>query len=309
MTLVVVTGAGSGIGRATAQRFAKQGATVVVSDIDIRTGTRTAELIATAGGTAVFRHLDVADVADWGAFTTWVCDELGVPDVVVNNAGILIAGGFVEQTGADWRRMIAINLMSPLIGSRLFGQRMVDAGTRGHIVNICSVGAFLPTGVAPSYVTAKAGAWFGTQALRVELAPQGIGVSAICPGLIRTGLAGNGSRSGVSVAENDRWTAKLGSGQRFIGRSPNRVAFAVTHAVRFNLATVPVGLEAWLGWYLSRLSPAAMRFLMTLGRMDLAELGVELSGRIFGSNVGASADTSARRASALTIGTAAKGSK
>jgi len=309
MRLVVVTGAGSGIGRATAQRFAKQGSTVVVSDINVETGTQTVELISTSGGTAVFRRLDVADVADWEAFAAWVCDELGVPDVVVNNAGILIGGGFLEQTGADWRRMIAINLMSPLVGSRLFAQRMVDAGTRGHIVNICSVGAFLPTGISPSYVTAKAGAWFGTQALRVELAPHHIGVSAICPGLIRTNLATNGSRGGVTDAESASWAAKLGSGHRFVGRSPNRVAFAVTQAVRFDLATVPVGLEAWLGWYLSRLSPGALRSMTRLLRMDLADHGVELVGRIFGRNLDASADTTALSAGTPTTGAQARGSK
>ncbi len=306
MTLVVVTGAGSGIGRATAQRFAKQGANVVVSDINTETGTETVGLIRNGGGRAFFRRLDVADIEDWEAFTTWVCEEHGVPDVVVNNAGILIAGGFLEQTGADWRRMIAINLMSPLVGSRLFGQRMVDAGTRGHIVNICSVGAFLPTGFAPSYVTAKAGAWFGTQALRVELAPYKIGVSAICPGLIRTNLAANGSRGGVSDAESASWAAKLGSGHRFIGRSPNRVAFAVTQAVRWNVATVPVGAEAWLGWYLSRLSPGLLRAGSGLLRMGLADFATDLSGKVFGRNLDAAVSSTTSQPSTSPV---VKGSK
>ena len=284
MKTVVITGAGSGIGRAIAKRFAKDGANVIVADINEQTGPETVGLITAKGGRAEFRRLDVADVADWEAFTESVCNDHGVPDVIVNNAGILIAGGFLEQTGADWRRMIAINMMSPLVGSRLFGQRMVDAGVRGNIVNICSVGAFMPTAVAPSYTAAKAGAWFGTQALRAELAPHGIGVSAICPGLISTNLAANGSRGGVDEAESNSWAAKLGGGLQFFGRSPDRVAFAVSQAIRWNISTVPVGLEAWGGWYLSRISPSAMRGVMSLGRMSLADLGTELSGKIFGKN-------------------------
>ncbi|MBJ8348993.1 SDR family NAD(P)-dependent oxidoreductase [Antrihabitans sp. YC2-6] len=281
MTLVVVTGAGSGIGRATARRFAKRGATVVVSDINEETGRETTELITAKGGKAVFRRLDVADNDDWEGFADWVCTTHGVPDIVVNNAGILIGGGFLEQTAADWRRMIAINMMSPLLGSRLFAARMIEANRRGNIVNICSVGAFLPTALAPSYVTAKAGAWFGTQALRTELAPHKIGVSAICPGLIRTHLAANGSRGGVGTTESDSWAAKLGSGQRFVGRSPSRVADAIEFAVRWNVATVPVGTEAWVGWWLSRTSPSALRALSGLLPAGLADFGADVSAKIF----------------------------
>lgn len=271
MPVTVVTGAGSGIGRAVAARFARKGSTVIVADINEQTGRETVDLIAEAGGRAVFRRLDVADAEDWASFIHWVCAEYGVPDVVVNNAGILIGGGFLEQTGADWRRMISINLMSPLVGSRLFVERMIGAGKRGHIVNVCSVGAFLPTPVGPSYVTAKAGAWLGTQALRAEFGDQGIGVSAICPGLISTNLSANGSRVGRDANGSSEWVAGLGRFQNFLGRSPERVASAVERAVRWNLSTVPVGTEAWLGWFLYRLSPSLVRNVtgaLTMSRVD-----------------------------------------
>ncbi|MGV0586012.1 SDR family NAD(P)-dependent oxidoreductase [Mycobacteroides chelonae] len=279
MPVAVVTGAGSGIGRATAERFGRKGWTVVVSDINETTGAETVDRIVGDGGNAVFRRLDVADLADWELFTDWVCEHHGLPDLLVNNAGILIAGGFLEQTGADWRRMISINMMSPLVGSRLFVQRMVDAGARGHIANICSVGAFLPTSLAPSYVVAKQGAWFGTQALRAEFGRHGIGVSAICPGLIDTNLSANGTRSGVDNPTGTTWTNKLSRGQHFLGRSPDHVAAAIERGMRWNLSTVPVGLEAWLGWYLYRLSPGLSRGLMSLGRMSLAERVVDLGAR------------------------------
>ncbi|MFD6199439.1 SDR family NAD(P)-dependent oxidoreductase [Mycobacteriaceae bacterium NPDC060252] len=279
MPVAVVTGAGSGIGRATAERFGRKGWTVVVSDINATTGAETVDRISGAGGNAVFRRLDVADLADWVQFTDWVCEQYGLPDLLVNNAGILIAGGFLEQTGADWRRMISINMMSPLVGSRLFVQRMVDAGTRGHIANICSVGAFMPSPLAPSYVVAKQGAWFGTQALRAEFGRRGIGVSAICPGLIDTNLSANGTRSGVDSPTGTTWTDKLSRGQHFLGRSPDHVAAAVERSMRWNLSTVPVGLEAWFGWYLYRLSPGLMRGLLGVARMSLADRVVDVGAR------------------------------
>ncbi|MEV6279684.1 SDR family NAD(P)-dependent oxidoreductase [Nocardia sp. NPDC051832] len=283
MGVTVVTGAGSGIGRATAQRFARRGSTVIVSDINEATGKETVELILAAGGKAVFRKLDVADAEEWEHFADWVCAEFGVPDLLVNNAGILIGGGFLEQSGDDWRRMIQINMMSPMIGARAFVHRMTEAGTRGHIVNIASAGAFLPTAVAPSYVTAKAGVWLGTQALRAEFGGQGIGVSAICPGLIRTNLAANGSRGGVDASDSAGWAQRLGAGQQFFSpRSPERVAAAIERAVRWNLSTVPVGAEAWLAWYGYRLSPSLIRGLSGLVRMPLADRAIELSSRILG---------------------------
>lgn len=281
MTVVVVTGAGSGIGRATARRFARRGATVIVSDINEATGNETVDAIRAKGGNTIFRHLDVGDVEDWEAFVAWTCAEFGVPEIVVNNAGILIGGRFLEQSGEDWRRMVQINLMSPLIGSRLFVERMVDAGSRGHIVNVSSAGAFLPTSVAPSYVTAKAAVWFGSQALRSEFGNQGIGVSVICPGIIRTNLAANGTRSGTEQ-ESRAWTTQLAAGQRIWVRSPERVAAAVERAVRFNLATIPVGFEAWLLWALYRLSPGLVRGASSAVQMSAVDQLVEFSGKMLG---------------------------
>lgn len=282
MQTVVITGAGSGIGRASAERFGRQGHRVIVTDINDETGTQTTDRIIADGGTAQFRHLDVTDPEQWADLADWVCAEWGAPDIVVNNAGILIGGTFLEQTGADWRRMIDVNLMGPILGSRTFVERMVATGKRGHIVNVASCGAFMPTSIAPSYVTAKAGVWLGTQTLRTEFKKQGIGVSAVCPGLIRTDLAANGHRAGDG--EDEPWSAKLASGHRFFGRSPKRVAGAIDRAVRWNLATVPVGTEAWASWFLYRLSPGTVRTISTAIRMPWIDQAVNLTGKLFGGS-------------------------
>ncbi|GAB09925.1 putative peptidase S33 family protein [Gordonia araii NBRC 100433] len=282
MQTIVITGAGSGIGRASAERFGRQGHRVVVTDINETTGIETADRIVADGGTAVFRRLDVTDPGQWEVLADWVCDEWGTPDVVVNNAGILIGGGFLEQTGDDWRRMIDINLMGMIFGSRTFVERMTATGKRGHIVNIASCGSFLPNSIAPSYVTAKAGIWLGTQSLRAEFGKRGIGVSAICPGLIRTDLAANGHRAGDG--EDEPWAAKLASGHKYFGRSPKRVAAAIDRAIRWNLATVPVGAEAWLVWFLYRLSPGTVRTVSTAVRMSWIDPAVNLTGKVFGGN-------------------------
>lgn len=279
MQTLLVTGAGSGIGRATAERFAKKGWRAIVTDINEQSGQETVDAITSAGGSAVFRKADSSSADEWAELAEWTCREYGIPDLVVNNAGILIGGNFLEQTGDDWRRMIQINMMGPILGSRVFVDRMVAEGKRGHIVNVASCGAFMPTSVAPSYVTAKAGVYFAGQALRSEFGRRGIGVSTICPGLIRTGLAANGHRAGDT---EDSWAAKLGAGHQHVGRSPKRVAAAIDRAVRWNLGTVPVGSEAWLAWLLYRTSPTLVRGISQNIRMSMADKGVELSGKVFG---------------------------
>lgn len=155
-TLVSVTGAGSGIGRETAFAFAREGAEVVISDIDEAAVKATAAEIATRGGVAHAYVLDVSDAQAVEAFAARVSAEHGVPDIVVNNAGIGQAGGFLDTPAEQFDRVLDVNLGGVVNGCRSFGRRMVERGTGGHIVNVSSMAAYAPLQSLSAYCTSKA---------------------------------------------------------------------------------------------------------------------------------------------------------
>ncbi|WP_052536429.1 SDR family NAD(P)-dependent oxidoreductase [Mycobacteroides abscessus] len=274
--LVVVTGAGSGIGRATAIRFAKRGAHVVVTDLDLDTANETVDLILAMGRNASAVQLDVTDPAHWADVARYVSIEYGVPDVLVNNAGIALGGPFLKLTPADWDRLLSVNLMGVVHGCRVFGEQMVERGS-GHIVNIASAAAFTPTaGMAP-YSVSKAGVKMLTECLRLELGPKGVGVSAICPGFINTNIGVHGTMVGVDPEIADASQRRIQRIREFTEKlpwtpmSPELVARAVTRAIRLDLVVVPVKLESWFGYFVSRALPAVNRRLMAPFGVDRFE--------------------------------------
>ncbi|WP_078284423.1 SDR family NAD(P)-dependent oxidoreductase [Mycobacteroides chelonae] len=274
--LVVVTGAGSGIGRATAIRFAKRGAYVVVTDLDLDTANETVDLIHAEGRNASAVQLDVTDPAHWEDVARYVSIEHGVADVLVNNAGIVVSGPFLKLSAADWDKQLSVNLMGVVYGCRVFGEQMVARGG-GHIVNIASAASYTPTAVMAPYSVSKAGVKMLTECLRLELGTKGVGVSAVCPGFINTNIGLHGTMVGVDQEIVD---ASQRSMQRmrdvteklpWTPMSPNLVARAVTRAVRLDLVVVPVKLESWLGYFLSRAFPALNRRLMAPFGIDRFE--------------------------------------
>ena len=267
--LVLITGAGSGIGRATALRFATLGATVISTDLDEDTADDTATLIRDRGGNAHSYPLDVTDVPAFEALAALIKTDRGVTDVVVNNAGIVKYGGTLTHTMGDWEQILAVNLSGVVHGCRLFGAQMVERGSGGHLVNIASLAAYHPTASGPSYCTSKAGVRMLSESLRAELAGDGIGVSALCPGLINTGMPSHGDYLGASEADNvarNETVGALTSRLTSFGVSsePDAVARAVLRAVDHNLAILPVRPEAWLAYGLSRLAPGGVRLIARL---------------------------------------------
>ncbi|MBU8812271.1 SDR family oxidoreductase [Mycolicibacterium goodii] len=259
--LVSVTGAASGIGRATALEFARLGAEIVVSDIDEAGAKATATAIDEAGGVAHAYGVDVADAEAVERFAVDVCARHGVPDIVVNNAGVGHAGNFLDTPADQYERVLDINFGGVVNCCRSFGRRLVERGTGGHIVNVASMAAYSPAGAMNAYATSKAAVFMFSDCLRAELASAGIGVTTLCPGLIDTKIVDT-TRFDVPAHKAERVEKRRAEiKKRFQARryGPEKVAEAVVSAVSRNQALRPVAPEAYVVYGVSRLFPAALR--------------------------------------------------
>ncbi|MEU8861055.1 SDR family oxidoreductase [Streptomyces umbrinus] len=264
--LVLVTGAGSGIGRATAFAFAEAGARVVAVDRDAESAARTAELSRLIGAPQAWAEtVDVSDEQAMEKLAEKVAAEYGVVDVLVNNAGIGLSGSFLDTTAENWRNVLDVNLWGVIHGCRLFGKQMAERGQGGHIVNTASAAAYLPSRTLPAYSTSKAAVLMLSECLRAELAGQGIGVTAICPGFINTNITSTARFTGVDAVEEKRRQKKSARLYGLRNYPPEKVAEAVLRAVVRNQAVVPVTAEARGGRLMSRFTPRALR---AIARME-----------------------------------------
>ncbi|MFB8024908.1 MULTISPECIES: SDR family oxidoreductase [unclassified Streptomyces] len=258
--LVLVTGAASGIGRATALSFAEAGARVVAVDRDAEGVARTAETARLHGAASAWGEVvDVGDEQAMEQLAEKVAAEHGVVDVLVNNAGIGLSGSFLDTTSEEWRTVLDVNLWSVIHGCRVFGRQMADRGQGGHIVNVASAAAYQPSRALPAYSTSKAAVLMLSECLRAELAERSIGVSAICPGFVNTGITGTARFAGADEAEEERLrkrTAELYARRNY---PPEKVAHAILEAVVDNRAVVPVTPEARGARLLHRVSPRLLR--------------------------------------------------
>ena len=189
--IAAVTGAGSGIGRAIAQGYAREGAQVAVLDLNGDAASETAQQILNAGGKAMAFTLDVTDRDACRVMATKVAGEVGNISILVNNAGINRRNAFTADPSAvikDWEDIIAINLNGTFNVTHAFIEQL--RATRGRIVNIGSIQSFVHvrTPNSPAYTTSKHGVLGFTRALAAELGKDGVRVNAIGPGLIETPL-------------------------------------------------------------------------------------------------------------------------
>jgi NAD(P)-dependent dehydrogenase (short-subunit alcohol dehydrogenase family)/pimeloyl-ACP methyl ester carboxylesterase len=265
-TLIVITGGGSGIGRATALEFAEHGAEVIVTDIDQQAAERTAQLAGTLGPRASAYELDVSDGGAMEKFGTVLRENHGIPDIVINNAGIGVAGPFLDTTVADWERIIDVNLWGVIHGCRVLGGLLVDGGAGGTIVNIASAAAYLPTRSLPAYATTKAAVLALSQCLRGELAQAGVGVVAICPGFVHTNIANSTRFVGRDAAAEQSARQRATTLYRRRNFTARHAAREILRAVERNAAIAPITIEAKAGLLASRLTPGLLR---ALARTDL----------------------------------------
>ncbi|MEA2159456.1 MAG: 2-hydroxycyclohexanecarboxyl-CoA dehydrogenase [Solirubrobacteraceae bacterium] len=250
---VAVTGAGSGIGAATSLECARAGAAVIAIDIDGAAAEATAEACARLGAASAAYACDVGDYDAVVTLAGRIEAEQGPVDVLVNNAGVGVAGPFLEHSIEDWRWLRSVNIDGVVHGAHVFGRPMVQRG-RGHVVNLASMAGYMPHGSLAAYCTSKAAVIMFSQCLRADWARQGVGVTAICPGVIDTPIPANTRMVGATADKRAQAIRAFG-----FGHSPSAVAKAIIGAVEHNRELVPVGIESSMAYRVLRFAPRMLR--------------------------------------------------
>ncbi|NMD96778.1 glucose 1-dehydrogenase [Rhodococcus sp. BL-253-APC-6A1W] len=180
--IVIITGASSGLGRATAELMVAEGARVVMADVNREAGEAAANAIG-----ADFVRTDVADPAEVETLVTETASRYGRLDVMCNNAGVHAAASLLETTNEDFERLVAVNFGGVFYGTRAAGRVMAEQGS-GVIVNTASNGGYLPTEGMAVYCGTKAAVVAMSKACALELAPKGVRVNTISPGTMLSGM-------------------------------------------------------------------------------------------------------------------------
>ena len=260
--LALITGAGAGIGRATALELARKGArTVVIVDRDLVAAEQTAAGVRDIGVDAAVYQADVGDEMGMNKLAAQVNDEHGVVDILVNNAGIGMAGRFLETTPEHWDDILSVNLRGVLNGSRVFATQMVDRGQGGTIINVSSAAAFLPSKSMIAYGTTKAAVLAFSESLRADLADEGITVTAVCPGFVNTNIAKSTVYAGMSADRQERARQKADAVYRRRNYTPEATAKAIVKAVKKGPPVLPIAAESKVGYAMRRISPSLVRLL------------------------------------------------
>jgi NAD(P)-dependent dehydrogenase (short-subunit alcohol dehydrogenase family) len=184
---MVITGGGSGLGRALSLRFARERWRICIADINLERADETLKLVRSAGGDGFIERCDVALVQDFDALAARVQKEWGGVDIVVNNAGIAAAGSVQTTPLADWEAVININLLGVVRGCRTFVPMLLSQRS-GHFVNIASFAAIASAPGMAAYNVAKAGVFSLSESLRAEVFDEGVDVTVACPAFFRTNL-------------------------------------------------------------------------------------------------------------------------
>jgi len=267
----LITGAGSGIGRATAELLARRGADLIICDIDEGRVGRAADELRALGRKVTARRVDVSSAEAMEAFAAEVSADIGSPDILMNNAGVGVAGSLVETPIEDWNWAIGINILGVVNGCRLFVPAMVASGRPGHVINLASAAGYTPVPGLSTYGATKFAVLGLSQALRMELAGTKIGVTAVCPGVINTDIVRASRMRGELATEATRQRTIDSYVKRDYG--PERVARNILKAVGRNRAVAPVSPEAWLMYYGMRLFPGLCRRLNVKLQNRVTEAG------------------------------------
>ncbi len=271
----LVTGAGSGIGRASALAFAARGANLVICDIDAQGLEATAAALRAQGREVFARRVDVAVAAEMQAFADAVHERVPAVDLLMNNAGVAIGGGFLDTSLDDWSWILGVNLQGVIHGCRCFVPAMVARRAGGQVVNVASVAGYFSTQALAAYCTTKFAVLGLSEALREELHEHGIGVTCLCPGIIDTPITQNAVMRG-RAAEDPHARSRMIEAYRRRAYGPERVAEGMLRAVQRNRGVAPITPEAWVLYYAKRLAPGLLGWLArSLARRSRRQLGLD----------------------------------
>lgn len=249
----LVTGAASGIGRATALALAAQGARLILCDVDVDGLARVAEEVGARGECLLARRVDVSNLEEMARFAEETHAHVPAVDILVNNAGVYLTGGLLDLTPEDWDWVLSVNLRGVIHGCHLFVPAMLARGAGGHVVNLSSMFGYWAGPGVLGYLTSKFAVFGFSEALREELRPHGIGVSTVCPGIIRTNMVGNMRIRNGGDGEGIR--SRLSVMYRRRNYGPEKVAEAIVRAVRGNRGVVLVAPESRLMYHVERFFP------------------------------------------------------
>lgn len=258
--IVVVTGAASGIGLASALGFAREGANVVVADINSEGLGSLKSDIETLGRKCLTFCLDVADEQAVKDFAEAVKVQIGTPHVLINNAGIGYLGLFLKSDLAHWKRMLDVNVMGVAHGCHYFLPMMLEAGGPRHVINVSSSAGNYPAPSMAAYAASKGAVSRFTDVLQMELVDTPITVSVVCPGVINTNITN--TPGGVAPSVADETIRKLREFYIREGSAPEVCARDMIAAVRKDADMVLTGNGAKLIYHVHRLARGLMRKAM-----------------------------------------------
>jgi NAD(P)-dependent dehydrogenase (short-subunit alcohol dehydrogenase family) len=245
----VVTGAGNGLGRAFCVELAKRGARIVVSDLRVDTAEDTAKIVRSLGAEAHVVACDVARAADVELLAVEADAKLGGTDLLINNAGVAVAGPVGEVSLEDWAWIMNINLWGVIYGCHSFLPRMKKMG-KGHVLNVASAAGLLNApGMGPYNVT-KSGVVALSETLFAELRPAGIGVTVLCPTFFQTDIAKSGR--GPTDEGQKAFAEKLMAKSKI--QADGVAKRALDAADKGELYAVPHADGRWM-WRLKRVAP------------------------------------------------------
>jgi NADP-dependent 3-hydroxy acid dehydrogenase YdfG len=250
--VVVITGAGSGIGRALALTCAGRGSLLALSDVDEAGLAETVDLVKGAGAREVRSdRLDVADREAFAAYATAVVEQFGRANVIINNAGVALAGDFTELEYADIDWIIGVNFWGVVHGTKAFLPHLIASGD-GHVVNLSSLFGLVSMPGQSMYNATKYAVRGMTEAIREEMLVAGhpVGVTSVHPGGIKTAIARNAR---VAANEDKEATARLFD-QKLAKMTPERAAEIIVKGILTNKARVLVGLDAHAIHHLAKLT-------------------------------------------------------